>query len=91
MPKAGTSRSLEEEEVPHGAINEEEAALHRQRLEQVFETMENQIKDEDKNTLKQAIIDCKATIMTVMPPMAEASPTIVLESIKDPSCLAIQP
>ena len=53
--------------------------------------MEDRIKDEDENALKEAIIDCKTTITMVMPPMAEASPTIMLESIKDPSCLAIHP
>ena len=30
-------------------------------------------------------------ITTVMPPMTDASPTIMLEAIKDPSCLAIHP
>ena len=53
--------------------------------------MEDRIKDEDENALKEAIIDCKTTITTVMPLMAKASPTIMLESIKDPSCLAIHP
>ena len=73
------------------AINEEEAALHRCTLEEVFDTMANRVKDRDESALKQAIIDCKMAITMVMPPMADTNPTIVLEAIKDPSCLAICP
>ena len=91
MPKAGPSRGTEEEGVLHGAINEEEATQHRQRLEEVFVAMEQKIKDEEEDALKEAIIGCKATITMIMPSMAKANPTIVLESIKDPSCLAIRP
>ena len=91
MPKASPSRGTEEEGVLHGAINEEEATQHRQRLEEVFMAMENKIKDEEEDTLKEAITGCKTIITMIMPSMAEANPTIVLESIKDPSCLAIHP
>ena len=91
MPKAGPSRGTEEEGVPHGAINKEEAIHHRQRLEEVFVAMENKIKDEEEDTLKEAITGCETTITMIMPSMAEANTTIVLESIKDPSCLAICP
>ena len=89
MPKASTSRGTEEEGVLHGAINEEEATQHRQRLEEVFVAMEQKLKDEEEDALKEAIIGCKATITMIMPSMAEANPTVILESIKDPSCLAI--
>ena len=91
MPKAGSLRYPEEERAPHGAINEEEAVLHRCKLEEVFNTMANRVKDEDESALKQVIIDCKMAIMMVMPSMDDANPTIVLEAIKDPSCLAICP
>ena len=91
MPKARASRGAEEEGVLHGAINEEEAAQHRQRLEEIFMAMEQKLKDEEENVLKEAIIGCKATITMIMPSMAKANPTVILESIKDPSCLAIRP
>ena len=89
MPKAGSSRYPEEEGVPHGAINEEEAILHRCKLEEVFNTMADRMKDGDESTLKQVIINCKMAITMVMPSMDDMNPTIVLEAIKDPSCLAI--
>ena len=91
MPKAGSSRNPEEEGVPHGAINEEEAGLHRRKLEEVFNTMADRVKDGDESTLKQVIIECKMAITSVMPSMDDVNPTIVLEAIKDPSCLAICP
>ena len=62
IPKAGPSRGTEEEGVFHGAINEEEATQHRQRLEEVFVAMEQKIKDEEEDALKEASIGCKATI-----------------------------
>ena len=89
MPKAGSSRRPEEEGAPHGAINEEEACLHRHKLEEIFNTMANRVKDGDESAMKQAIINCKIAIMTVMPSMDDADPTIVLAAVKDPSSLAI--
>ena len=53
--------------------------------------MVSRIKEGDENALKQAILDYKLIIMMIMPPMTDTSPTIVLEAIKDPSCLAIHP
>ena len=91
VPQAGSSRHPEEEGAPHGAITEEEACLHRHKLEEVFNTMADRVKDGDESTLKQAIIDCKMAITTVMPSMDDTDPTIVLEAIKDSSCLAIHP
>ena len=91
MPKAGSSRYLEEEGAQHGAINEEEAHIHRHKLDEIFNTMADRVKDGDDNAMKQAIIDCKITITTVMPGMEDTDHTAVLAAVKDPSCLAICP
>ena len=53
--------------------------------------MANRVKDGDVNTMRQAIIDCKISITTVMPGMEDVDPTIMLAAVKDPSCLAICP
>ena len=45
MPKAGSSRHPEEEGAPHRAINEEEACLHRCKLDEIFNTMADRVKD----------------------------------------------
>ena len=91
MPKAGSSRYPEEEGAQHGAINKEEARIHRHKLDKIFYTMADRVKDGDDNTMKQAIIDCKIAVMTVMPGMEDADHTIMLAAVKDPSCLAIHP
>ena len=91
MPKAGSLRYPEEEGAQHGAINEEEACIHRHKLDEIFNTMADRVKDGDDNIMKQAIIDCKMAIKMVMPGMADMDHSIMLAAVKDPSCLAICP
>ena len=59
MPKAGSSRFPEEEGAQHGAINKEEACILRCKLDEIFNTMANRVKDGDDNAMKQVIINCK--------------------------------
>ena len=89
MPKAGSLKYPDGEGAQHGAIKEEEAHMHRHKMEEIFNTMANRDKDGDANAMKQAIIDCKMAITMVIPGMEDADHTIVLAVMKDPSCLAI--
>ena len=87
MPKAGSSSHPEEDGAPHRAINEDEACIHRCKLDEIINTMADRVKDWDVNAMRQAIIDCKIAIMMVIPGMEDADPTIMLAAIRDPSCL----
>ena len=91
MPKARPSEHLMEEANPHGAINKDKACLHSQRLDKIMDVMANRVKEGNASTMRQAIINCKAAIMMVMPGMEDADPTIILAAVRDPFCLAIHP
>ena len=80
-----------EEATPHGAINEDEAHLHTQKLDEIMDVMANRVKEGDAGTMRQAIMDCKVAIVMVMPGMEKADPAIELAAVRDLSCLAICP
>ena len=89
--KARPSEEAMEEATPHGAINEDEACLHTQKLDEIMDVMANRVEEGDASAMRQAIMDCKEAIMVVMPGMEEADPAIILAAVRDPSCLAIHP
>ena len=80
-----------DEATPHGAINEDEAHLHAQRLNKVMDSMANRIKEGEADAMRWATADCKTAITTVMPGMEDADPAVMLATVRDPSCLAICP
>ena len=91
MPKATQKATAMDEATPHGAINEDGAHLHTQKLNEVIDIMANRIKEVEANTMRWAIADCKTAITTIMPGMEDADPAIMLATVRDPSCLAIYP
>ena len=56
MPKAMQKATAMDEATPHGAINEDEAHLHAQRLNEVMDIMANRIKGE-ADAMRQTIAD----------------------------------
>ena len=64
---------------------------HTQKLDKIMDIMAKRVKEGDTSAMRQAIIDCKTAIITVMPGMEDTDPAIVLAAVRDPPCLAICP
>ena len=94
MPKA-TSKTIPAEEMEdmtlHGAINEEEAQLHVQRLNDIFDTMASKLNENDEEALGRAIQECKIGLSAVMPSLEEVEPKLIMDAILDPTCMAAHP
>ena len=97
MPKAQKKSNKPEEEeteetMPHGAINEEEARLHIRRLDNIFDTMDSKL---DENMMlgpfDQVIWECKVALSAVMLSMEEADPKVIINTVRDPTCMTIHP
>ena len=82
----------EEGSSTHGIINIEEARLHTQALDWAIEVMVSKI---EAGQVAEAIVDTinmfKDAVMKVMPGIADANKTRVLNMLKDPGCMAIHP
>ena len=93
MPKA-TGKTVisdeEEEIVPHGVINAEEAKMHALSLENVLDEMEEDIKASTvENVMKMTIDKIKLAVVKIAPYMEEAKEMSVLKAIRDTSCMAL--
>ena len=88
--KLGENEEGEEETTLHGTINEEEAWLHTQTLDDIIDMARN-VEEGEPDVMKKAIMSPKEAITMVMPAMEEANPMAVLRSVRDPSCLAVHP
>ena len=94
MPKAAKKTHEEggEVDVPlHGTINEEEAHLHTQNLDEIIDDLARKIESREPDAVKQTINSFKEAILSLIPEMEEVDPAAVLRAVKDPSSLAIHP
>ena len=93
MPKAARKSSREEvDDIPlHGAINEEEAKEYSRSLNNIIIKLGIDIKAEVYDAMKEAILDYKQVITTLIPGMDMADPDAVWRSIKDKVGLCICP
>ena len=82
----------EAEEVgTDSATNPTQGARHVQALDKIMDEMETRVKEEEvQDVSREALEQIKAKIAEVVPQMAKASVSMVLGSIKDPTCLAIR-
>ena len=93
MPKA-RSKSLAVEEMAeeptlHGAINEDEAKLYIQSMDDIFNNMAKNIEKGMESAMEVVITALKEAMEKVVPGV-EADTGAILKSIQDPTCLAIQ-
>ena len=102
MPKAANKRPMEAEEDMeiveeeemvteetslHGVSNPMEGAKHVRMLDQGLENMDPRIKlGEMKDVMKEVIGHFKDIISKVVPQVAMVNITIILRSVKDPTC-----
>ena len=93
MPKAARKSSGEEvDDIPlHGTINEEEAKEYSRSLDNIIIKLGIDIKEEVYDAMKEAILDYKQVITTLIPGMDTADPDAVWRSIKDKVGLCICP
>ena len=95
MPKAKEKTIIpdeEEEVVPHGVINPEEAKIHALTLKGALDEMEEVIKSGMvENIMKRAIDKIKLALVRLVPSMEEANEISVLKAIKDISCTVLLP
>ena len=93
MPKAKEKTIIpdeEEEVVPHGVINTEEAKIHALSLKRVLDEMEEDIKAGTvENAMKTTIDKIKSALVKIVPSMEEAKEISVLKAIRDTSCMAL--
>ena len=94
MPKARsislTAEEMAEESPLHGAINEDEAKLYVQSVDDIFNNMAKNIKEGMENAMEVAITALKQAMEKVIPGTEEAVTGSILKAIWDPTCLAIQ-
>ena len=92
MPKARSLAAEEMAEDPtlHGAINEDEAKLYIQSMDDIFNNMAKIIKKGMENTMEVAIMALKQAMEKVILGIEEADTGTILKAIRDPPCLAIQ-
>ena len=87
MPKA---KDEEEEVVPHGVINTEEAKIHTLSLRRALDKMEGDIKARTiENVMKTTVDKIKSAVVKIVPSMEEAKEISVLKAIRDISCMAL--
>ena len=95
MPKAKEKMIIpdeEEEVVPHGVINTEEAKIHALTLKRTLDEMEDGIKaGAVENIMKMTIDKIKSALVKIVPSMEEAKETSVLKAIRDMSCTVLMP
>ena len=93
MPKAARKFSGEEvDDIPlHSAINEEEVKEYSRSLDNIVIKLGIDIKEEVYDAMKEAILDYKQVITTLIPGMDTADPDVVWRSIKDKVSLCICP
>ena len=95
MPKAKEKTIIpdeEEEVVPRGVINTEEAKIHALTLKRVLDEMEDGIKAGTiENVMKMTIDKIKSALVKIVPSMEEAKEISVLKAIRDTLCMALMP
>ena len=64
---------------------------YSQTLDDILEERTTMIEDDNPSAMKEADVNFKKAITTIMPQMAEANQKVVLGAIRDPSGLVIHP
>ena len=74
-----------------GVVKIEEVQLHAEKLDTIIKDMAREVEQGTPEAMKNAIISFKEAIAAIIPGTEEANPTAVLNAVRDPTCLALQP
>ena len=91
MPKAHRDDDSNDQVLPHGTINEEEAERHRLRLEKVIDDLRRSAMEPSiREIMGNFMMSIKTCCEEIYPPLTGADAQKVLHSMGDPYGLAIR-
>ena len=89
MGRDQLEKEMEEEAGFHGIVNIKEARLHARALDEVMKTIQTKVEKEDTKDVAEMAI--QQILEETCPMIKDASIKLVLEAIKDPKFMVLQP